>query len=179
MIWFSGTGIKNFNEQHMVNIIYNLNIPQLNYYINDQFASVEVKGNIHRSQWTSDNPKHNYWVRVSVNDQDGFPVVGLSTLHIFLCFRVWNKVQYSNDFSRGKCIKPEPIREGSDYPDVSKLLGNWETISWSNGPSKKIDPNYKKATKKQLENMKTKRNTSPAALEMMRKLKEAAAKQKK
>jgi hypothetical protein len=30
-----------------------------------------------------------------------------------------------------------------------------------------------------LEKMKTKRSTSPAALEMMRKLKEAAAKQKK
>jgi len=175
MIWFSGTGNKNFNTMHMGNIIFNLNIPGLNYYINHQFASVEVKGNIHRSQWTSDNPNHNYWVRVSVNDAEGFPVVGLSTLHIFLCYRVWTKVQFSGQMIRGQCVKPEPVRQGSDYPDVSRLFGNWEAISWSNGPSKKIDPNYKKATKEQLENMKVKASQSKEALEMLRKMKLAAA----
>jgi hypothetical protein len=162
----------------MTNIIYNLNVPQLNYYINHPYASVEVKGNIHRSQWTSDNPNHNYWVRVSVNDQEGFPVVGLSTLHIFLCFRIWNQVQYSGQMIKGQCVKPKPVREGSDYPDVSKLFGNWETISWSDGPTKKIDPNYKKATKEELKKMKTKSSTSPEALEFMKKIKEKA-KQKK
>jgi len=179
MIWYSGTGNKNFNIQNMSNIIYQLNIPKLNYYIDHPFTSVEVKGNIHRSQWTSDNPDHNYWVRVSVTDENGYPVIGLSTLHIFLCYRIYNQVQYSNQIYKGKCIKPEPIREGSDYPDVSRLFGNWETLSWSNGPSKKINPNYKRASKKELEKMKTKRNNSPEANEFMRKLKEAAAKQNK
>lgn len=177
MIWFSGNENKNFSIQNMTNIIFYLNIPNLNYYINDRESSVEVIGNIHRSQWTSDNPKHNYWVRVMVKDREGYPVIGLSTLHIFVCYRLYNQVQFSNDVTRGKCIKPEPIREGSDYPDVSRLFGNWEAINWSNGPSKQIDPNYKKATKKQLEKMKTKSSNSTAALEMMRKIKEAAAKQ--
>ena len=178
MIWFSGNGNKNYNENNMINIIFNLNIPELNYYINDEIAEVEVKGNIHRSQWTSDNPEHNYWVRVMVKDAGGLPVLGLSTLHIYLCYRVYNKVHYSNQYMLGNCIKPEPLN-GGDYPDVSKYFGNWEAISWSNGPSKKIDPNYKKASKAKLEKMKKKASTSPAALEMMRKLKEAAEKQKK
>ena len=178
MIWFSGNKNKNFNEQNMTKIIYYLNIPGLNYYINDQYAQVEVIGNIHRSQWTSDNPDHNYWVRVMVKDAGDLPVLGLSTLHIFLCYRVYNQVQYSNQVYKGACIIPEPVREGSDYPDVSRLFGNWEAISWSNGPSNKINPNYKKASKAKLEKMKKKASTSPAALELMRKLKEAAKKQK-
>jgi len=177
MIWFSGSGNKNFNEQTIKTMIYYLHIPNLNYYINHQFASVEVKGNIHRSQWTSDNPNHNYWIRVSVSDENGYPVIGLSTLHIFLCFRLYKTVQYSNQLSRGECIKPKSV-QGSDYPDVSRLFGDWEAISWSTGPSTKIDPNYKKATKKQLEKMKPKGSNSPEAKEFMRKLKEAAAKQK-
>lgn len=178
MIWFSGNKNKNFNEQRMINIIYNLNILNLNYYINNPYAQVEVMGNIHRSQWTSDNPDHNYWVRVSVKDENGYPVVELSTLHIFLCYRLYNQVQYSNEIYRGECIKPEPVRKGSDYPDVSRLFGNWEAIGWSNGPSVKIDPNYQKATPEQLEKIKPKSSNSPEALELMRKLKEAAEIQK-
>jgi len=182
MIWFSGYEEKNFNTQNMMNVIFNLRIPNLNQYINDPNSQVEVRGLIHRSQWTSDNPQHNYWIRVMVTDQTGYPVPELSSIHVFLCYRLINSshngATYSNQYYRGECIKPEPLN-GGDYPDVSKYFGNWEAISWSNGPSSKIDPNYKKASNDKLEKMKKKASTNPAALEMIKKMKKIAAEQKK
>jgi len=183
MIWFSGHEEKNFNIQNMFNIIFNLNIPGLNYYINDMNSQVEVKGLIHRSQWTSDNPLHNYWIRVMVTDENGFPVAELSSLHIFLCYRIinsnFNGTTYSNNqYYQGECIIPESLNNG-DYPDVSKYFGNWEAITWSNGPNTQIDPNYKKISKSQLKKMKVKSSNNPIALQMIEQAKKIAALQKK
>ncbi len=139
-------------------------------------ASVEVKGLIHRSQWTSDNPKHNYWIRITVTDENGFPVPELQTLHIFLCYRIWNQPIYSYGYIPGECIIPKSLNNG-DYPDISQLFGNWEAIFWSNGPIIKKDPNYKRVSNEKLNQMKAKSSTNPFALEMMRKMKEAVIRQ--
>lgn len=177
MFWYSGQEEKNFDKLLIQSMIFNLNIPNLNYYIQYPANCVEIYGNIHRSQWTSDNPDNHYWLKVSVKDEFGFPVIGLKTLHIFLCFRIQTGPIYSYGNFPSKCIIPEPKNQ-TDQPNISNLFGDWEVVSWSNGPSKQINPNYKRASKEKLNKMKAKSSTSPAALEMMRKLKEIAAAQK-
>mgnify|MGYP001476686954 CR=1 FL=1 len=177
MIWFTGNEEKNFSERNMKNVIYNLNIPGLNSYFDHNDAYVEVRGLVHRSQWTSDNPDHRYWIRVLVFDEYGMPVMGLSALHIFLCFHVYNQNPHMNRNYVGSCITPEPIQLNGDYPDTSPFFGNWEARAWSNGPQIRKNPHYKKATPKQLEKMKAKSSKSPEALALMKGLLEQAKKQ--
>ena len=145
---------KNYQPENIVEIIANINDPVIQDAFHSKNKEIQVKGDIHASQLTSDNPEKFYWLRLSVHDETGQPIIGYSGIHIFVCFR--NMQMKNGRFYPLNCITPQPIR-GTDMPDVSGKFGFWEFRKITYGVQQQIKQNPKPIMNTVPKRLKTKR----------------------
>lgn len=113
----------NYHQQNIIDLLNSINDPVIQEAIVNNKKQVKILGDIHRTQFLSDNPENYFWLRISVLDENQLPIIGYSGVHIFLCFRLF---KYRKGlYIRGKCINP-PTLNNTDIADVSKLFGGWE-----------------------------------------------------
>lgn len=126
---------SNYTQQNIIDIlsvvsmqnplIYNLMMSPNDYIL--------VQGDIHRSQFTSDNINNNYWFKIKgyIND---FPVAELSAAHVYVCFRkiIFNYI--NQQYVIGGCVNPRPYK-GTDLADISNMRGTWEFVKITYGLS--------------------------------------------
>ena len=141
---------SNYNKQNIVDIIsiatstnqnlYNIMVSDFNYIL--------VDGDIHKSQWSSDNRADNFWIKIKAFSGNHKPIPGLKAMHIYLCFRpiVYNYM--IQNYSLGEvCINP-PVYKGTNLPDLTNLNGVWDFVNISYGiPVKKYYDNAKDVPK--------------------------------
>lgn len=125
---------SNYNKQNIVDVL--MQASQIDYkiynFINSNNFIVKVEGDIHRSQWTSDNTNNNYWIKIKVYDSNMMPISDYSALHIYVCFQTILYNYQSNSFIFGKCINPPAIK-GTDIADISSMNGHWSFVNISYG----------------------------------------------
>jgi hypothetical protein len=113
----------NYHHQNIVDLLGNVNDPVIQSAIHNPKQTIQVLGDIHRSQFLADNPDNLFWLRLRVYDETGSVIPGYEGIHIFVCFRL---LQYSkNNYIMGPCITP-PTFQGKDIADISQLFGFWE-----------------------------------------------------
>ena len=129
---------KNYHPENIKQIIENINEPVVKDAVKSEKKEVRVIGDIHYTQWTSDNPENHYWFRFSVHDENGDAITGYSGIHVFVCFRVWDF--HNGKFKPGKCIRPNPYK-GGDVADISNLYGGWEMKKITYGFQQSVQQN--------------------------------------
>ena len=129
---------RNSYPENIKQIIENINDPVVQDAYKSNDKEVHVIGDIHYTQWTSDNPEKHYWFRFSIHDENGNIIIGYSGVHVFVCFRIWNF--HNGKFKPGKCIKP-PAVKGTDIADISNLYGGWEMKKITYGFQQSIQQN--------------------------------------
>lgn len=113
----------NYNHQNIIDLLTNINDPVIKKALNDDKQTIQVMGDIHRSQFLADNPENFFWLRLRIYDETGMVIPGYEGLHIFVCFRL---LKFSgNNYVMGQCITP-PTYRGKDIANVSQLFGFWE-----------------------------------------------------
>ena len=137
----------NYHHQNIIDLVSSINDPVIQNAILDTKNHIKIFGDIHRTQFLSDNPEQYYWVRLSVNDEYGIPIIGYNGIHIFVCFRLF---QYKNgSYIKGECINP-PSLNNTDIADITQIFGGWEF--------RKITYGFKQSI---IENIETKKNNKP------------------
>jgi len=129
---------SNYTQQNIIDIlsvasmqnplIYNLMMSPHNYIL--------VEGDIHRSQFTADNTKNNFWFKIKGFTSDGMPLAELSAAHIYVCFRKIIFDYRTQQYVIGGCINPRPFK-GTDLADISRMRGTWEFVKMTYGLSPK------------------------------------------
>ena len=89
---------------------------------NSKFDSIQVIGDIHKSQFSSNNPHGYYWFKIS-GKRNGIDIPHLKSAHIFVCFRMYKYNKNTGLYKFFKCINP---RSSTDVAEVSRLYGFWE-----------------------------------------------------
>lgn len=127
---------NNYTRQNIIDIlsvaamqnplIYNLMMSPYDYIL--------VEGDIHRSQFTADNTKNNFWIKIKGFTGDDFPIPELKAAHIYLCFRNIVFDYRSQQFIIGGCTNPEPYK-GTDIANISQMNGTWEFVKMTYGLS--------------------------------------------
>jgi len=123
-IRFLSQGQKNFNEENIIQIIKHINDPVIQNALDSNENEIRINGEIHASQFTSDNPENFFWFRLSVHDKNGHYIIGDSSLHIFVCFRLLN-IKTNRFYPSKNCINP-PVKNGTDIANIDGLFGFWE-----------------------------------------------------
>lgn len=128
----------NYNKQNIVDVLMQASQkdPTIYSFINSNKYIVKVEGDIHRSQWTSDNTNNNYWIKIKIYDSDMNVVDGYNALHIYLCFQTIVYNYQINQYIFGSCLNPAP-KKGTDIADISNKSGYWAFVDISYG----INPN--------------------------------------
>lgn len=125
---------SNYNQQNISDVLMQASQVdgKLYQYIVSGSYIVKVEGDIHRSQWTSDNTQNNYWIKIKVYDSDMMPVQGYTALHIYVCFQTIMYNYRQNNYIFGNCINPLP-KEGTDIAEINNLNGYWSFVDISYG----------------------------------------------
>lgn len=126
---------SNYTQQNISDVLMQAartKDPNIYKYIVSNNYIVKVEGDIHRSQWTSDNTHNNYWIKIKIYDNEMMPVPGYSALHIYVCFQTIMFHYQNNKYIFGNCINPN-AKKGTDIADISLLNGYWSFVDISYG----------------------------------------------
>lgn len=129
---------SNYSKDNIIQVLYQASQVDNNIYnfiVSNNYI-LKVEGDIHRSQWTSDNTQNNYWLKIKVFDLNMNPQPGYTALHIYVCFQTLYYDYVSNNFLQGNCINPPP-KDGTDIADISLTTGYWSFVNISYGVSPK------------------------------------------
>lgn len=152
----------NYNQQNIIDILKMIRDPTIQYLIRHPVDTLTVFGDIHNSQWTSDNPKNHYWFKIK-GFSSTIDTSFLSSIHIYVCFRLYKIIK--GRYIPQKCINP-PMKKQTDIADISKLTGFWEFVRITYGHvSPIIEPSIKPKM------VKKKSVLNPVKEEMMKKIK--------
>jgi len=153
VVQFKSGLYNNYTQQNIIDIlsvaaqqnfmIYNLMMSPYDYIL--------VEGDIHKSQWTSDNTQNNYWFKIKGFASNGYPLKELKAAHIYVCFKQISFDYRKNQYMFGMCINPEPYK-GTDIANISNLNGYWEFVNITYGLS---PANYFQQTNKNVKKVKT------------------------
>lgn len=113
----------NYNHDNIKTLIESIPDPIIQHAIYNEKQIVKIHGDIHKSQFLTDNPENYYWLRLSITDEYGMPIIDYSGVHLFLCFRLLKYVKHK--YITGPCINP-PSLNNTDIADISNLFGVWE-----------------------------------------------------
>lgn len=113
---------SNYSHENIVNLLQNIPEHGLSYLANHYQDYLLVKGDIHRSQYSSSNPMNYFWFKIEGN-QDGIDIRSIRSIHIYVCFRLYDYNYNIGEYIPGECINPESF---TDVADVGNLLGQWE-----------------------------------------------------
>lgn len=97
---------------------------------NNPNYEILVMGDIHRSQYISENVYNNYWFTIRINTKNIKAIPILSSIHIYVCFRLMDRFNNLLD-----CINPP---SHNDIADISKLYGYWEYVGITKDSYKKV-----------------------------------------
>ena len=113
---------SNYNQQNIIDILSVVNHPTINHLIHSPRDYIRVVGDIHRSQFTSDNPQNYFWFKIQafVNDM---AIPELNAVHIYVCFQQYVFNYRTKQYILGSCINPEG---STDIADISGLMGFWQ-----------------------------------------------------
>lgn len=122
---------SNYHPQNLIDILQYIpdkNIRDLAKHSKD---SIKVIGDIHRSQFIADKPGL-FWFKIK-GYKNGEEVPGLSSVHIFVCFRQFRLDKKKKKYIPAKkCINPKPF-PGTDIADITRLFGTWEFVDITYG----------------------------------------------
>jgi hypothetical protein len=113
---------SNYTQQNIIDVLSVINHPTINYLIHSQRDYIKVVGDIHRSQFTSDNPQNYFWFKIQGYMND-FLIPDFKAVHIYVCFRQMQFNYNTRQYVMGGCINPEGH---TDIADISGLMGFWE-----------------------------------------------------
>lgn len=132
---------SNYNQQNIIDILSVINNPLITSLMHSPYDYINIVGDIHRSQWTSDNPKNYFWLKIQ-GFIDDMPVPELKAAHIYVCFSQYILDYKTGQYIMGNCINPEGK---TDVADISNLMGFWQFKKITYGLSPKVAP--RKTTK--------------------------------
>ena len=131
---------SNYSKDNIVKVLFQAAQFDNNLYayINSKNYIVKIEGDIHRSQWTADNRKNNYWIKIKVYNLDMIPQPGYDSIHIYVCFQTIYLNYNTNppSYIIGNCINPPPIK-GTDLADINEVTGFWSYVNISYGVTPK------------------------------------------
>jgi hypothetical protein len=122
MVVFFSKQESNYTQNNLVNLLQYIPEQGISYLANHLTDSIIVKGDIHRSQYSSSNPDNYFWFKIE-GYQDGEEIKFMRSIHIFVCFRLYKYSHFTKGYIAGDCINPESY---TDIADVGKLTGQWE-----------------------------------------------------
>lgn len=111
---------QNFNKSNLRYILKNFNYQDIADIANHKTDFVLVEGNVHRSQYTHDNPQGYHWIKIKAFRNNSL-VPHLSAVHIYVCFNIIHG-----------CIIPYNY-PGTDIANVEYMQGNRVPIGVSFG----------------------------------------------
>jgi len=124
---------SNYNQQNIIDILSVINNNLIQYLLRDPVNYILVEGDIHRSQWTSDNPQNYFWLKIK-GFIDDIPVPELRAAHVYLCFREQVFDRNTGQYIYGTCFNPEGR---TDVADISNRMGYWQFVKITYGLSPK------------------------------------------
>ena len=127
---------SNYTQQNIIDILSVINHPTINYLLHSQRDYIKIVGDIHRSQFTSDNPQNYFWFKLQGYMND-FLIPELKAAHVYVCFRQMSLNYNTGQYVMGGCINPEGR---TDVADISGLMGFWEYKKITFGLSPKPSP---------------------------------------
>lgn len=105
---------SNYSQRNILDILYSINDPNIQYILNSPNVSdiIIVSGDIHKSQFISDNIYDNFWFKIKayINHQE---IYYLSSVHFYVCYNIGYM-----------CINPPVDNRG--LPIMKGLKGRWE-----------------------------------------------------
>lgn len=122
---------QNYIEENIIDIISGINDPIILEALNSPNERIQVHGPVHRTQLTSDNPEHYFWIRFSVHDDNNQIIPNYGGVHVFLCYQLWQWRR--NTYRLGNCITPPAYTDHVDIANVEGLLGFWKPIRYTLG----------------------------------------------
>ena len=125
---------SNYTQQNIIDILSVINHPTLNYLIHSQRDYIKVVGDIHRSQFTSDNPENYFWLKIQAYVNDML-LPEFRAVHVYVCFRQFTLDYRTGQYVTGGCINPEGR---TDVADISGLMGYWQFKKITYGLSPKV-----------------------------------------
>lgn len=141
---------SNYNQMNMIQLLNRIPDDFIRYLVNHPTDYIKIMGDIHRSQYSSDNPKNNFWFKIKGYSND-IEIPHLKSIHIYVCFQLYTYNPKYKKYVHDKCINP-PTKEHTDLADVDNLTGFWDfaNISYSHTP-----PKTKTKTKQQKKSIKS------------------------
>jgi hypothetical protein len=113
---------SNYTHDNIITLLQYIPEQGISYLANHMTDFIIVKGDIHRSQYSSSNPDNYFWFKIE-GYQDGQEIRFIRSIHIFVCFRLYEYSYNERGYIAGECINPESY---TDIADVSNLIGQWE-----------------------------------------------------
>lgn len=102
--------------------------PQILEYLDSPDRTIMVQGNIHRTQFSSDNPENHWWFRITG--------VGQGSIHVFVCLRYKYPPEYGDKYY-DECLTPESDTDVA--PQYLRENGNyWELVRISYSQDKSV-----------------------------------------
>lgn len=115
---------SNYTHENLYNLLWSIPDDRIHSLVIHPVDYIKVIGDIHRSQWTSDNPSGHYWFKIKAYE-NGFNVPDLNSVHIYVCFREYSLNKRTKVYVPKKCINP-PTK--TNVADVRGLFGVWEYV---------------------------------------------------
>ena len=115
---------SNYVQQNLIDILKSIPDPTIRRLAKHSKDHVKVIGDIHRSQWIAENPFGLFWFKIK-GQQNNQNIPYLSSVHIYVCYRLLHFNSISMSYTPGYCIAPNPI-PNTDLPDLTGLMGHWE-----------------------------------------------------
>lgn len=122
---------KNFDDQNLKDVIGSINDPVIQEAFHADEERIIVDGPVHRTQLTSDNPEHYFWIRLIVHDQDGQIIPSYGAVHVFMCYQLWH--WNGRNYRLGNCIVPPSYPDQPDIADIRRLYGYWRPVRFTLG----------------------------------------------
>jgi hypothetical protein len=127
---------SNYTQQNIIDIltVASMQNPLIYNLMMSPYHYILVEGDIHRSQFTADNTKNNFWFKIKGFTNDGFPMAELAAAHIYVCYRKIVFDYRTQQYVIGGCVNPRPIK-GTDIADINRMRGTWEFVKITYGLS--------------------------------------------
>lgn len=136
VVKFTNTSYENFDRQNITDLLSYTGNETITRLANSKKSKnyILVVGNIHKSQWTQDNPGGYHWLKIQGYD-DNKLIKKLKAVHLYMCFYKYSVDKFGN-VSIIPCIIPENYPE-TDVAKVDLSTGYWNMIGISYKPVKR------------------------------------------
>lgn len=122
----------NYTKENIEQIINSISFTDsLRGIYNNSNYKIMVMGDIHRSQFISENINNNFWFTIKIKTLNHTVVPLDTSIHIYVCFRL---IDYNGN--RLNCVNPLPYKN-TDIADIRDLYGYWEYVGMTDSNKSK------------------------------------------